>query len=281
MKKITLKTYAKVNLTLDILGKCGEYHTLKSLISPINLYDVITVTKRKDKKISLNCFPSVGVIDSKNNAYKAAELFINTFNTSGVNIKIKKGIPVGGGLGGSSSDIVGVLTAMKKLFKIQEDVVSLGNMLGSDVSAMFSKKPSIMTGRGEVVQTIDKDLKKLYLILIKEDASITSRESYMAFDNLNALYKPCTDIAVDKFLSGDIEGFSRVIKNDLYLASRQILPVLSDNLKALFSVNALTALMTGSGSTVYGIFEDKKKRDKALKKLKKEYKNNLIKSETL
>ena len=132
MKKVVINAPAKVNFTLDILGVEDGYHKIKTLVSTINLCDKITIKKRKDSRINLimkgipvDCEPI------ENNAYKAAQAFVEKYKTLGVDIIVNKKIPVGAGLGGSSVDIAGVLNGMKALYP-ETEVLDIANKLGSD-----------------------------------------------------------------------------------------------------------------------------------------------------
>ena len=126
MRKVKVKVPAKVNLTLDVLGLDGGYHSLKSFVASVNVFDTITVKARRDGKITLeNRGVDVGCDITDNNAYKGAKSFIDTFGTCGVDIVIDKKIPVGGGLGGSSADIAGVLNALNRLFETDMNMEEL------------------------------------------------------------------------------------------------------------------------------------------------------------
>ena len=129
-----VKAYAKINLSLNIYETVGGYHDLDSIVTTIDLYDEITATKRRDDKIVVK-MRGIGegeLSGTNNNAYKAAKLFKETFDTKGMDIKIVKHIPLAGGLGGSSADIAGVLNALKELFDVDGDVKPLADRLGSD-----------------------------------------------------------------------------------------------------------------------------------------------------
>lgn len=280
MKKITLNAPAKINLTLDILGVTKGFHDIKSLVTSIDLYDIITVKKRKDGKITLVCegLP-VDCAPADNNAFKAAMLFKETFGTLGVDIKIIKRIPVGGGLGGSSADIAGVLRAMKALYNVDGDLLPLANALGSDSGYMLGGGYAVIEGRGDKITKKEIDA-KLYYLLITEKTLISARASYKKYDLLGKTYKHCTVAAEKALKSGDYEKFYSVIKNDLQPASTEILPEIAINQRLLIKAGAPVALMTGSGSAVYGVFNDKKERDKAYKKLKPLLGENLIKAQT-
>ena len=280
MKKVKIKARAKINLTLDVLGVTGNYHDIKSLVTSIDLYDQIVIRKRKDTKITLKC---KGIpIDcemTNNNAYKAAKLFIKTFKTSGVDIVINKKIPIGAGLGGSSADIAGVLNGMKELFELDGDLLPLANSLGSDSGYMLTGGYAIITGRGENIANMGVH-KTLYLLIVSEEKAISAKASYKAFDKIGKIFDQCTLEAEKALEENDFNKFTSLIKNDLYHGSKEIVSEIQANLLALKKAGAPAAVMTGSGSAVYGVFENKKQRDISYKKLLPLYGNKLIKAQT-
>lgn len=265
MRTVKVKAYAKVNLTLDILGIENGFHTLNSLVSTIDLYDVVKVKKRKDDKILLKTYGISTECDvEKNTAYKAGKLFKETFNTSGVTIIIDKRIPLGGGLGGSSADIAGVLLAMKKLFEIDKDVKPLADSLGSDAGFMLTGGYAKMQGRGDVVTSIDCD-KVLYFLVMPAKSIVTAKASYTEYDKIGEKYLPVTDKAIDYLKKGEMQAFIKTCKNDLYNASANLCPEIERNIEFLSKYSK--AIMTGSGSCSIAIFEDKKERDRIFMKV--------------
>lgn len=281
MKKATCTIPAKINLTLDVLGVTGGFHDLESLVASIDLYDKITVTKRQDNVITLKHkgLPvDCEVVD--NNAYRAAKLFMERFGTQGANIIIDKKIPVGGGLGGSSADIVGVLKCMEALYCTGKDLTSIANDLGSDCAYMLQGGYAVISGRGEKVDKLDCK-KTLYLLLVPEKNSTSARVVYKAFDSMAKTFSPCTQSAVKALNQGDMAKFLSVIKNDLTQGAVSQVPQINANLIALEKAGAISPIMTGSGSCVYAIFEREKERNAVHKKLKSLYGKDLIKSRTI
>ncbi len=280
MKKITIKAKAKINLTLDILGVSGGYHLLESLVCSINLFDKITVKKRKDDIITLkNKGLDIDCPIPENNAFKAGVLFKETFNTSGVDIVIDKKIPIGGGLGGSSADIAGVLNAMKKLFGVEQEVSELANKLSSDACYMLKGGYAVMSGRGDKVEWLKKD-KKLYFVLFPDWKSVSTRACYKKFDQLNESYDECTKKVLTALYADDQKSFLEGLKNDLYESAKQINPDIELNLLALKNAGSKNNIMTGSGSAVVGVFTDKKERDSVYKLLLSRFGNRIYKAET-
>ncbi|MBE5754222.1 MAG: 4-(cytidine 5'-diphospho)-2-C-methyl-D-erythritol kinase [Clostridiales bacterium] len=281
MKKLTVLTPAKLNLTLDVLGVNGNFHDIESLVVSINLFDKITVKARQDGKITLlTKGREVDCPVIENNAYKAAKLFVDTFGTTGVDIIVDKNIPVAGGLGGSSADIAGVLNALNALYGINGEIELLANDLGSDAAYMLHGGVAVMKGRGEIIETSDAD-RKIYLLLITEDTQIAARNCYKKFDQKKKLYPSVTQKAERILYTGDLEQLFPLLKNDLGEAAAELVPNIKHNIFNLKKAGAANALVAGSGPTVYGVFEEKAERDKAYKKLTALYGKSLIKAETV
>ncbi|MCQ2399128.1 MAG: 4-(cytidine 5'-diphospho)-2-C-methyl-D-erythritol kinase [Clostridia bacterium] len=270
MKKVKLMIPAKVNLTLDVCGRENKFHLINSLVASVDLYDKITVVARKDDVVTLRekGIPAgCSIID--NNAFMAAKLFMQTFHSNGVDIIIDKAIPVSGGLGGSSADIAGVLLGMNKLYATGGALKPLADKLGSDAAYMMTGGFAVIKGRGEIVEKLPVT-KTLYMILIPIKEGMSARESYAIYDEMEVPWTDCTSKAIEALLSTEensLETFASVIKNDLYRATVTKIPVIDDYLDKIRESGALAAEMSGSGSTVYGIYKTAKERDQAYKKL--------------
>lgn len=276
MKKIKAKIPAKINLTLDIEGKEQDYHKIKSLVASVDIYDTIIVKKRKDSNITLNTYGINPQCEMReNNAYKSAKLFMDKFSVGGVDIVIKKNIPLASGLGGSSADIAGVLLAMKKLFKVKESIFDLANEVGSDSGYMTQGSYAVISNRGEEVVPISMRL-KMPCIIITDEKTISAKQGYCGYDEMGEEYLPTTLEAV-KELKNKKERFFTLLKNDLSHYAITVIPNIKEKAIELKENGANSSLMTGSGSGVYGLFLSKKKRNKAYKKLKTKYNDRIIK----
>ncbi len=281
MKKVVSYSPAKINLTLDIINKEKKFHNISSLVASINLYDKIILKKRKDTVITLKEKGiKSGASITENTAYRSAKLFLEKYSTCGVDIIINKKIPVANGLGGSSSNIAGVLNGLKNLFNITEDITPLASQLGSDSVYMLNGGFAVMSGRGEKVENLNLNL-KLPLLLIFGKEQVLAKDSYAKYDTLSLEYKDSTTNAVKFLQEGNLEEFYKVVKNDLYESSKLLCPNIELAMKKMQQSGAKSVLMSGSGSCVYGIFNDFKARDLAYKKLKKEYHKQLYKAETI
>jgi 4-diphosphocytidyl-2-C-methyl-D-erythritol kinase len=281
MKKIVVYSPAKINLTLDVVSKEEKFHNISSLVSSISLCDKIIIKKRKDRVITLT---EKGIKSGanllENTAYLSAKLFVEKFNTLGVDITVVKKIPVANGLGGSSCDIAGVLNGMQKLFDIKEDITPLASALGSDAVYMLKGGFAVMSGRGDIVNYLNIN-PKLYLLLITSKQQVLAKDSYALYDTLNLEHKDSTKKCVEYLEKSNLEGFSSVAKNDLFNSSKLLCPSIEKAIEKLNLSGATLSLMSGSGSCVYGIFNTVKERNLAFRKLKAEFKERLIKAETI
>ena len=279
MKKVKVLAPAKVNFTLDISGVENGFHNICSLVNTVSICDTIVVKKRKDNEIRLfSKGVDAGCSLEKNNAYKTAVEFVKEYGVSGVDIHLKKRIPVGGGLGGSSADVAGVLNAMKQLFDVKDDLSYIANRLGSDTAYLINGGWAVIQGRGEIITPLAIKT-QFYLVMIKEDSGVSAGECYKAFDKLEKTDAPTTFSAVDCLTKGDLKGFYNSLKNDLYAPAKTFVPNIENNLNALKEY--APAFMTGSGSITVGVFLDKKIRDKAYKDLRRRFGNKVLKATTV
>ena len=165
---------------------------------------------------------------------------------------------------------------MKKLFGVNVDIKPLADSLGSDSGYMTIGGPAIISGRGDKVLPLNEKV-DYHLLIISEDFSVSAKECYNVFDTIK--YKPLPTTALAE--KGLKERQTKHFKNDLYLATKTMHPEIQENINALNSVGATSSIMTGSGPAVYGVFTDKKSRDKAYKTLYPKYKDKLIKAKTI
>lgn len=279
MKSLKIKAPAKVNFTLDVAQGQNGFHDINSLVNTISFCDVIKVKKRKDDKIVLKCKgvnPECSL--ENNNAYKTAKEFISEFATGGVTISLKKKIPVGGGLGGSSADVAGVLNALKALYGVEKDLSYIANRLGSDTAYMLNGGWAVIQGRGEIITPVDARA-KFYLVMLTCPSGVSAGACYKKFDELGVESNPTTSLAVESLKKGEVSTFFTCLKNDLYVPAKTFASEIESNLELLKSF--APAVMTGSGSVTVALFTDEKLRNKAYKKLRKIYGKKVLKANTL
>jgi 4-diphosphocytidyl-2-C-methyl-D-erythritol kinase len=272
---VSQKCFAKVNICLKVNDKNGEYHDLESIVMSVDKYDVVTASKRKDDKILVTFVGPYAVtpkVQEETNAYKTAKLFKETFNTKGVNITVKVNIPNCSGMGGSSSDIAGVLGAMKKLFKISADMKPLADKLGSDSGYLLSCGFARTQGRGEIVTHL-KTEHKYYFVVIYGKHGVSTKECFRIFDEEFSSNKKEIDVdMVEKgIIDGDLALVSKYTGNDLYNPAVKINPEVEENLNALKDLSPELCFMTGSGATVVAMYNHREMATWAHSKLKKKY----------
>lgn len=262
MESVRVKSYAKLNLTLSITGSAEGFHTIDSLVTSVDLYDLIALKKRSDKLVTVTmhgcgseCIPY-----ESNNAVKAARNFIDAYGTYGVDITVYKNIPIGAGLGGSSADAAGVLNGLEKLYGTRDPAGKklLADRTGSDTRYMLSGGYARLTGRGNEVTPTESGLRLDFLLLAPE-AGISSAQCYKAYDETGGVGGDARK-ALSALLSGDGEELAKSLFNDLAPAAKK----LSSDVEAAFDELAAFAPsavnMTGSGSGVYALFESRELR---------------------
>jgi 4-diphosphocytidyl-2-C-methyl-D-erythritol kinase len=259
MDYIREKAYAKINLSLDISGVKNGYHMLDSVVTTVDIYDLITIKKRKKDKlvtIAMHGMGSENIPYDGNNAVKAAERFVEYYDTCGVDIVIYKNIPMGAGLGGSSADVAGVLNGMKKMFlTFQDDVKPIADSLGSDCGYMLYGGYARMSGRGEQVELLDTHI-KLDLVLLIPPTPVSTAACYGMFDRLKLRHPPKSDEVVKALYASDREMLGKNLSNSLTPAAVTLNGDVGTAISSLHEFSPLGVNMSGSGSCVYALCEN-------------------------
>lgn len=263
MNTVKIKSYAKVNLTLEIKGVENGFHMLDSLVASIDLYDLIVLKKRKNKlsSITMKGMGSEGIPPEKNNALKAAEAFSAAFDTCGVDITVYKNIPIGAGLGGSSADVVGVINGMARLYGITDQLAlkTLADGLGSDTGYMLTGGFARMQGRGEQVTTLPLK-NKLHLLLLCPSSEVSAGACYRKYDELPKTLEwkeSATQGCIDALTEKNVNEGGRYLMNDLYIPALHLNPDVETAYNEAKSFSPLGVTMSGSGSCVFALFETK------------------------
>jgi len=251
---ITLFAPAKINLFLNVLGKREDnYHEIETILQKIELYDTI-ILEEKDGGIELECSELAGV---ENLAYKAANLLTQELEVKkGVKIKIEKNIPIAAGLGGGSSDAATTLIGLNKLWHLglgQNDLIPLAAKLGADVPFfIFNEGLSLGTGIGTIITPLPP-LPQFWLVLICPKIKISTTNVYknLKFMLTNEVIR--SKIIQDVIKEGDLEKVSKLLYNTLEKIVFPQYPVIKRLKDELLNAGALGALMSGSGSSIFGI----------------------------
>ncbi|AYD39174.1 4-(cytidine 5'-diphospho)-2-C-methyl-D-erythritol kinase [Clostridium fermenticellae] len=274
-----IKAFAKVNLSLDIVGKRKDgYHLLKTIMQQVELYDVIDINK-SDKGITLTCNKSYLPTDNKNLAYKAAELFLNTYNiSSGVTIDIKKFIPVSAGLAGGSTDAAAVLKGIRRLYKpeIKNDkLASLGLKIGADVPYCLTGGTALCEGIGEKVMQLKKFRNKI-LVIVKPPFGTSTAEVYKKFDLSKLRKHPNTDLLLKCIEKDNMKVLAKNLENVLENVTLNKHTIIKNIKQQMIKDGALGSLMSGSGPTVFAFFDDMLKAQMCYDGMSKKYKDAFI-----
>ena len=275
MECVQISAHAKLNLTLEVTGREGEYHLLDSLVASLDLCDFITAQRRTDGNLCVT-MRGMGCEDippRSNNAVRAAEAFFANAEArgdlAGANIFIEKRIPLGGGLGGSSADAAGVLLALRRLAGTQVSLLPLARKLGSDTASQLTVGYQRMRGRGEKLRRL-MGLPVLYFVLLCPAAGVSSAECYRKYDELGGSASVgMTEQAIRLLRLGDVPGAAECLRNDLTAAACSLNGEIEEALQFARWLFPLSVGMTGSGSTVFALFADRASRDSALQKAKR------------
>lgn len=277
---LTVQAPAKVNLFLKVLGRRDDgYHLLATHMQKISLYDTLEL-KRAEPGIRLHCPGSVIPEDRGNLVFRAAELFFdwaaqNEFGSAhGVDITLSKKIPVAAGLGGGSSDAAATLLGLDALFAAEcphEMLAHMGLQLGADVPFFINGSPSVLaTGIGEILQPV-APLQGYRVLLVNPGFSVSTRWVYQNFaltESGDSVNLQNSQDAVATFLSA---GYPQSLANDLEKVTLKKYPELSRIKTAMLVRGADGVLMSGSGPTVFGIFQDQGKAEQAVEAFRQEF----------
>lgn len=248
---------AKINLCLHVLGRCSNgYHDLCMLMQKVGLYDEVWVGLRSEFGVRVECDGVLLEKGEKNIALHAAEaLLSHAANTSGtapgVDIRIVKHIPVAAGLGGGSSDAATVLMALNKLLDFNvnhKELARLALKIGADVPFFLGPSPAWAEGIGEVLTPLQQKLPECHYALVNPGVALSTAQVYRKVRR----YTRCPDRGKR---IGDVGELVSLLHNDLELPALQLAPEIDRIKKHLLENGASGALMSGSGSTVFGVFE--------------------------
>lgn len=271
--KSVVKAYAKVNLFLDITGRLENgYHTLNTVMQQINLYDIVTVETNDSEKIEITCDNPAVPCSEKNIVYKACALFAQLTGIKfGAKISIQKNIPLEAGMGGSSTDGAAVLVALNEIFDTPfstEELCKKGASLGADVPFCILGGTAVCKGIGDIMQPIA--CKKDYVLgIVKPEFSCSTPTAYKAYDENPLQKNEDFDIFVSALPLGH-EKWGRKMYNvfeKLYKSSD-----ISAVTSSLIENGAYNAILTGSGSAVFGLFKNKESAEKALSQVNAPFK---------
>ncbi len=262
MDRIVVPAPAKINLALDIRGVRDDgYHEVEMIMQSISLHDTVIIGKNDGGIRLTNSDPNLPE-DENNIAYRAAKLIIDKADlTAGVDIHIKKNIPIAGGLAGGSTDAAAVLVGINKLFNLNITKLEFSKMaskLGSDVPFCVHGGTALAYGRGEKVRQLP-DIKRYNLVIINPGIPISTAWAYQEFDKLRVNRKVPIKELINKLNKKEYILWSDGWINVLEEVAISFYPEIKDIKSILKEMGALFVLMSGSGSTVFAIVKDQEK----------------------
>ena len=278
---VSAKAFAKINISLDIVSKMPNgYHGLKTVMQSVSLHDVLEITCEKGEGIKLAS--NLGYIpnDARNLAARAAKVFFEHTCIAGYSteIKIVKKIPVCAGLGGGSADAACVLRVLDEMFGTRlgrQTLEELGLKIGSDVPFCIDGGTALAEGRGEVL-TNATPIPDCGIVICKPDFSISTPALFSKIRVEKIRSRPDTEGIIESLESGFVGGIAR----RMYNVFEDVLPPTAGDVheikKILLENDALGAVMTGSGPSVFGLFEDNEAASRAHKVLEKSFKESFV-----
>lgn len=267
MKQIELKALAKINLGLDVLGKRENgYHDVRMVMQSIYLYDDVKIERRKEPGIEVNTNLFFLPTDENNIAYKAAAMLIEEFGIEeGVIITLNKHIPVAAGMAGGSSNAAAVLYGVNRLFELglsQTDLMERGVKLGADVPYCILRGTVLAEGIGEEL-TVLPSMPRCTVLVAKPGISVSTKVVYEALDAKEILVHPDINGLISGLKKGDLREIAAAMGNVLEDVTIPMHPIIADIKEEMKAAGALNAMMSGSGPTVFGLFENKTHARKA------------------
>lgn len=276
MKTVEEKAYAKLNISLDV-GKCREdgYHEMTMVMQSISLADTVTVTLNDTGKLraktSLPFIPG----DERNLAVKAALCYLAAIGQEGQGalIEIQKNVPVGAGMGGGSSDAAAVLRALNRLFGhalTTAELEALSCKVGSDVAFCVAGGTALATGRGEKLEPLPP-LPDCAFVVCKPSFSVSTPELFRKLDQLPLRRHPDTAGLLTAIREGQLNQVCRRMYNVFEDVDDRRMRTVADIKSRLLDAGALGAVMTGTGSAVFGVFSPEKALEAVCAPLRREY----------
>ena len=271
MEALRIPCLAKINLSLDVIGKRPDgYHLLRMLMQTVGLFDYINLEKIPEG-IEVTCSNKSIACDGSNTAYRMAALVIDRYSLNyGVKIHIDKHIPAGAGLAGGSTDAAGVIKGMNQLFGLNMslgEMLDLGLKVGADVPYCIIGGTALAEGIGERLTPL-RPIKNIWCVIAKPEFSISTKEAYGALKLDGIMRHPATERLMGYIEAGNGKKLAAGMVNVLEDACISAYPQIYDIRKLMQQGGALGSMMTGSGSAVFGLFQSRSEGERCCALLK-------------
>ncbi len=255
-----LTANAKINLGLDVLRKRPDgYHEVRMVMQMTGMYDQISLVPSKKPGIRLSVNLPYIPANENNLAYKAAKLLMDEFGvTDGLSIRLMKFIPVAAGLAGGSTDAAAVMKGVNKLFHLgltDEELMARGKLIGADVPYCVMGGTALAEGIGEILTPLP-DMPECSILLAKPPISVSTKEVYGALRADEIEVHPDIDGMLEALSAGDLAGITERCSNVLEDVTAPKHPIISEFETEMKTSGALASIMSGSGPTVFGIYDN-------------------------
>ena len=272
-----VKCRAKINLSIDVLGKLPNgYHIVEMIMQSIDLYDTLDIKERNDGKIILKSKSKEIPLNESNIVYKAAELLKEkTGVKKGAEIFIDKRIPVAAGMAGGSTNAAGTLVALNDMWGLglnEEELKEIGFELGADVPFCISGGAVLAENLGEKLTDIKGLNDDVFVLVCKPELFVSTKEVYNKFDNSNVSKRPDNKYLIECLKEDKIDELAKNMCNVLESVTSLMHPEIEDIEKIMKRSNVLGTMMSGSGPTVFGLFDSLDEAEKTRAELLKKYK---------
>lgn len=262
-----LRALAKINLGLDILGKREDgYHEVRMIMQTIQMYDVLKMKKVKKPGISLSVNYPYIPSDERNLVYKAAKLLMDEFQVKeGVDICLEKFIPVAAGMAGGSSDAAAAMVGINRLFKLglsERELMDRAVNIGADVPYCIMRGTALAEGIGEKLTRIAQ-IPDCFVLIGKPGISVSTKMAYESLQLDKISSHPDIDGMIRDIENGDLLTMTEKMGNVFEPGIIEKYPVIGEIKDLMEDNGALKAMMSGSGPTVFGIFDDREKMEVA------------------
>lgn len=276
MNAVFERAYAKLNISLDVTARRNDgYHDMVMVMQTISLCDELELTPDESGTVHAETNLSFIPGDERNLAVKAASLYLERIGEreQGINISIAKRIPVGAGMGGGSADAAAVLRAMNRMYGgrlNREELMQLAGSGGSDVPFCLAGGTMLARGRGELLTELSP-MPRCFYAVCKPEFSISTPELFKKFDKISKQHHPDTAGLLSALEAGALPQVCRRMYNVFEDVDDRRMRTVAEIKNRLLDHGALGAMMTGTGSAVFGVFSERKCAERAALALKKDY----------
>ena len=260
MRELRLRALAKINLSLDVLGKREDgYHEVRMVMQTLNIFDKLNIQVTEEPGIRIRTNLSYLPVNENNLVYKAAKMMMDEFEISeGLNIDLYKYIPVAAGMAGGSSDAAAVIFAMNKLFRLGlplQQMMKRGVKIGADVPYCLMRGTALAEGIGERLTRLPS-CPQCFVLIAKPPVNVSTKFVYGNLRANEISYHPDVDGLIEAMASGDLYGMASRMGNVLESVTIPAYPVIDQIKQFMMERGAAGAMMSGSGPTVFGLYSD-------------------------